>query len=278
MASAIVKRPVSVTEEDITVNLSYGDVQEIGDAYYIPLTVDDVVVPDITVAAVTGTDASAVLTTATVGGFDTVRVGDQIKSFSGVGDAGTVAIVLADSYVPEGLKEIKYTEAYEVGLAVKAGDAISGTGIGVGALVDKIDVASRTIYTTVANTASGVADVTFTAPARVIAVRKSTEATNPNQITLDRAVVTGPTAESVVIGSGIKEAAFAVLRLNPQDNATGSRLNYNIGVSYPNALNMVATANGIGVAAYDTLGYTGLQGISVDVDTFLTGLRVPRSV
>jgi hypothetical protein len=277
MASAILKRPLEVTDQSLTVNLSYGAVQELGDMYYVPLTLDDVSIPDISVTAVSGTTGSAFLTTATVGAFDNVRVGDVIKTFSGSGSVGTSTTTLVDCYTAGDLKEIKYTAAYAANLTVKAGDAVSGTGIGVGAVVDKIDLASRTIYVTVDNTASGVADIAFDAPARVIAVSKSTEATNPNRITIDRNLATGPAAETLVIGGGVKEAVIAILQINPVDNTTGSRLSFNLGVHYPNATTIGGSATGLGDVSYATLGYTGLQGLSVDIDTFLTGLRVPRT-
>ena len=278
MATAIVKRPLQVTEENTTVNLSYGTVQELGDAYYLPLTVDNVTVPDIVVADVSGANGATILTTTTVGGFDTVRVGDEIKSFAGSATfVAATPITLADTYTVEGLKELKYDFAYESGTGVKAGDVVTGTGIGAGAIVDKIDPASRTIYLTVANTASAVVSVTFTPPVRVTAVRRSTEATNPNQITVDRAVDVAAVDDTVTIASGVREAVYAVLKLNPKDNTTGSTLNLDLGVNYPNASQIAATANGLGVSAVETLGYTGLQGIGFNVDTFLTNLRVPRT-
>jgi hypothetical protein len=138
-------------------------------------------------------------------------------------------------------------------------------------------MASRTIYLSLPNTAEGVATLTVTKKARVTEVRKRTEALNPNQITIDLPLADAVSNVTVVVASGIKEAIVAVLRINPTDNATGSKLDYAMGVHYPTAASLVPTANGLGFTDPATLAYSRLQGLSLDLDAFMLGLGVPRS-
>lgn len=279
MATSLLKRALGLTTEDLSITVNYGRVQELGDAFYLPITIDGLSIPDISVTNCSGTTGQAVLTTLTAGGFDKLRVGDVVKTFSGTGDVGSSTSTIADTMVPQGLNYIVYPHTLNSGtLPCKAGDAVSGTGIASGATIDKIDYASRTIFLTANNTASGSVTVTITKPARIIEVRKSTEATNPNQVTLDRNLVGAASTETVVFGAGISEAVFAVLKINPLDNTSSSRLSLALGINYPSGLEVKGTNSGLGAVAYNTLGYTGLEGLSVDVDSFLTDARIPRTV
>jgi hypothetical protein len=277
MATALIKRPLLNTTETVTVNLGHGNVREIGDAYYVPLTLDTVTVPDVAATNVSGAIEGTTLTSLTAGAFDSIRVGDILDSFD-TGSVPTATATMADCYVVQGTTMVVFPVAFSTGtFPCRAGDAISGTGIAASAFVDKIDMASRTIYLTLPNTGEGVATLTITKKARVTEVRRSTEALNPNQITID--IMLGETVTNVTatVVSGIKEAIVAVLRINPTDNATGSKLEYAMGVHYPTATSLVPTTNGLGFTDPATLAYSRLQGLSLDLDAFMLGLGVPRS-
>jgi hypothetical protein len=277
MATALIKRPLLNTTETVTVNLGHGNVREVGDAYYVPLTLDTVTVPDVAATNVSGEIEGMTLTSLTAGAFDNVRVGDILHSFS-AGSVPSATATMADCYVVQGTPMVIFPVAFSTGtFPCRPGDAISGTGLASNALVDKIDMASRTIYLSLPNTAEGVATLTVTKKARVTEVRKRTEALNPNQITIDIPLTAAVSNVTAVVASGIKEAIVAVLRINPTDNATGSKLDYAMGVHYPTATSLVPTANGLGFTDPATLAYSRLQGLSLDLDAFMLGLGVPRS-
>lgn len=277
MAIAVVKRPLSVTSEPLSVALSTGAMKEIADAYYLPLTVDNIAIPDVVATTVNGSIGSAVITSLVAGAFDAVKVGDIVATFGGTGSVAASTGIINDVNTFSGLKFIVYPDNESTPFDGRAGDAITGTGIPANTFIDKLDADNRTVYLTNAATMDGSITVTVTKLARVIAVSKSTETVAPNTITISRNLTGELVNTSLTIKSGIKEAVFAVLRMEPLDSATSSRVEYSMGIHYPQASTLVPTVDGLGVSSYNTLGYSNLQRIGFDADSYLEALGVPRT-
>lgn len=277
MATQVIKRPKLNTGIDYTFTLSAGWLTEQNNLFYLPLTFDNFSAPNLTKEATDGASAANTITAGTAGDFDDLRPGDEITA-SSVGTFTTPSTFTRDCVVVGNSKMVIYPNTFTASnLNVHAGDAVSGTGIGASAKVDKIDYSRRIIYLDVDNTADGAGiTLTFAPPVRITAVRLSTATSNANQIdintTIDDAIVDG----DLTIKNGAREAVYAVLRTQDVDNTTGSRANTNIGVAYLDGKEVKGSASGLNGIDVTALNYVAVGTIGFDADAFLTNARVPK--
>jgi hypothetical protein len=254
--------------------ISAGYVAEAAGKFYLPLTFDDFSAPDISVSGVTLSNGATKLV-GSAGAFDNIRVGDIVASTS-TGGITAKSAVTRTVYTVKGQKYVVYADTFNSStIGVKAGDAVSGDGVAANSVVDRIDYDTRRIFLDKNLTASAVADLDFTPPTRVTAVRKSTATVNPNEVDIDSTVSSAGASSTVVFNNGAKEAVFAVLRLEPVDNETGSKLLINAAVAYLDGKLVQGSANGLNGIDVTALTYIGLTSLSVDGDLFITNARVP---
>jgi hypothetical protein len=269
-------RQYQTTGAIASLELSTGYISNAGDTVYLPITLDNFSAPDITVTGVAGASAATVLTAAEAGAFDGLRVGDIVTS-SSVGSFTAPAPVSRTCYTVQGQNYLVYAHTFTPStLNVRAGDAVSGTGIAAGAKVDKIDYSTRRIFLTLANTASDEVSVTFQGSVRVTAVRKSTATVNPNQVDVSSAVDTALVASSVVFTPGIAEAPLAIFQIAPTGSTNNGTAKLSVGASRPDPLTLEYSADGVFGGDVTTLNYVNLGIFSIDLDSYLTDARVPR--
>lgn len=275
MANISIKRQLQSITADFNGTVETGFLYESAGKFYLPLTLDDFSAPDITLTAVAGALNATKLTSAVVGKFDNIREGDIVTSTS-VGALTPPADTVRNCYTVKDLKYIVYADTFNASnLNVQAGDAVTGTGIGTNAVVDKIDYPTRRIFLSVASTASAAVDVTFEHPVRVTAVRTSKATANANQVDIDGTVSTAIVNSSVVFTPGAREAVMGVLQLQPVSNSTGSRLSYNAFISILDGTKVIGAANGLNNIDVASLNYVSIGTFGIELDRFLLTARVP---
>lgn len=258
-----------------------GFIHETGNVFYIPFTYDDFVAPDIT-ADINCVTSQTKLTAVTAGGFDNIREGDVLSSLGGSAVFAAKATIDRSCYAPKGQYYVVYPSTFNSGtLGVKAGDAVTSATANVvpsNTVVDKIDYSTNRIYLDkVIGAAGDVIDVlTFTPPVRVTAVRKSTATANANQVDIDSTITTGANGVVATFKNGAREAVSHVLRLEPLNNTTGSKVSYALSVAILDGSDVKGSANGLNNVDVTALSYTALQGYSFDGDNFLIAARLPR--
>jgi hypothetical protein len=275
MSTVTFKRALQTLTSTYTASVITGIITETAGKFYLPISLDSFDAPDISIDGCTLTSTQTKIS-GTTGAFDNVRVGDVVTSTSTGTLTAKSTVTINACYVVKLLSYIIYPDTADIS-GIKAGDAVTGTGIGADCLVDKIDTVNRIIYLTVANTAAGANNITFTPPVRVTAVRKSTATANANQIDIDTTVATTGAASTVVITPGAGEAVIAVLKIEPLSNTTGGKLNINIAVSYGDGADVKGSTTGYSDLTFSTLSYSSLSTFGIDADTFLVDARLPRS-
>lgn len=262
-------------------DIDTGYIHEEANKFYIPFTFNNFTSPDLT-PTVNATTSQTKLTAATAGGFDNVRVGDVLVSLSGSGALTTKATFDRTCYCPRGQKYVVYPHTFtSETLNVQAGDAVTSATtnvLGAGITVDKIDYASRRIFLSAAvGTAGDAVDVlTFAPPVRVTAVRTSTALTNANQIDIDSTIATGGSGLTATIQNGAKEAVSHVVRIEPINNSTGSKVTYTVSVSILSGTDVIGAPNGLNNINVTTLAYSTVGTYNFDADEFLVKARLPR--
>jgi hypothetical protein len=274
MSTVTFKRALQTLTSTYTASVIAGIISETAGKIYLPLSFDSFDAPDISIDGCTLTSTQTKISGA-AGAFDNVRVGDIVTSTSTGTLTAKSAVTINTCYVAKLLPYIIYPDTADIS-GIKAGDAVTGTGIGADCLVDKIDTVSRIIYLTVANTAAGANNITFTPPVRVTAVRPSTALSNANQIDIDTTIATSGAASTIVITPGAGEAIFAVLRVEPLSNSTGGRLNVALSVYYGDGADVKGSTTGYSELTFSTLSYSSLSTFGIDADTFLVDARLPR--
>jgi hypothetical protein len=281
MASNI-QTKVSVANPTVTVTntLSTNPVQVIGDAQYVPVTID-LAQADIT-ASVIPIATQSKLKAEVAGAFDNVRVGDFITAVATGSLTAKSNVSVTNAYLASGLKEITYDETYNsTNLGVKSGDAITvaaaGTGIPSNTIVTKIDYAARKIYVDKALTETKLATLSITPKIRVTAVRKSTATANANEVDFDSTVATTGVAGNVTIKGGAIDGVFTVLRLLPLDNEVNSKAALSISTATLDGSQVKGSTEGYNGLAYDTLNYSNIGQYQTDLDSYRTkaGVAAP---
>lgn len=258
-----------------------GFLYEAGNKFYIPFTYDNFSTPDLS-PVVNCTTGQSRLNATVAGSLDTVRVGDIVSALSGSGALTAKATIDRDCYAPKGQKYVVYPSTFTAGtLGVKAGDAVTGATASVipsNTVVDKIDYDTFRIFLNNAIGSAGdvVDTLTFAPPARVTAVRTSTATSNANQVDIDTTIATGASGVTATIKNGAKEAVSHVLRIEPLDNTTGSKVGYTVSVSVLNGDDVKGSANGLNNIDVETLTYTTVGTYNFDGDAFLVKARLPR--
>lgn len=279
MVSQEFKRRALVTQTDYTAQVAIGFNSSSASAFYIPVRYSNFKIPDSTITGATTVSASGVIT-GTVGSFDALKVGDRLIDVS-VGALGTAITVDRDCNQILGTNKLIYESSFTSStLGVKAGDVASGTDIPVGAFVEYIDYAERTIYLsesidTLTDETAPIDTITFTAPVRVTAVRTSTAATNPNQIEVTPAIATGGTDVTLTIEHGATEAVFSVIRLVPLDS-TSTQARMSIDVAYLPGTAVKPSDNGLNGITPTTYNYSNVGTLQFDADRFLLDAGLPR--
>jgi hypothetical protein len=278
--SSFVQLPLVTAYSNYAFQYFVGFLTEDSTNEYLPITITQFSIPTFTIPNVPLV-LSATTLTGVSGAFDNVRVGDIIQSVSTGAITAKSLVARTGFFLPSGSKFVVYPESYNSStLGVKAGDAVtvtaSGTGIPVNSVVTRIDHASRTIYINNAITgASKIADLDFTPPTRVTAVRTSTATLNPNQIDFDSAVGTANASSTLTILPGAREAVFAALRLTPVSNSSAGQLNVNVAFATLPGSGVVGSANGLNNIDPTVLSYSTVGTIPVQLSKFLLDARVP---
>lgn len=282
MATVSFQRPLAVSTAATTADLDTGFIIEDTSKYYLPLTFNNFAAPNIVstgITAVTGeTKISCVAPlTGVAGQLDNIRVGDIVVSGTGAFALTAKSTFTRTCSTFQGMPFIIYAHTFTSStLNVKAGDAITGTGIPASTFVDKIDYATRRIFLTANATATGSDVMTFQPPVRVTAVRKSTATAFPNEIDIDSTIGTGATGVSVTFQVGLTEAAHNILKIEPISNTTGSRVSFSVSVSPTLPETLVPGNSGISDSSVTTLNYITVGTFGVDADAFFTKARLPQ--
>lgn len=258
-----------------------GYIYEAGNKFYIPFLYTGFSTPDLT-PTVNATATQTRLNAATPGAFDNIRVGDIVSGLSGAGALTAKATVVRNCYGAKTTDYVVYpSNLTPATLGVSAGDAVTSATTNVVAantIVEKIDYATFRIF--LSNPIGSAGDVvdalTFTPPVRVTAVRKSTATSNANQIDIDTTVATGGSGLTATIKNGAKEAVSHVIRIEPLNSTTNSKVNYSVGVSILNGENVRGSANGLNNVDVEALAYINVGSYSFDADEFLVKARLPR--
>lgn len=244
------------------------------DSLYLPVVYRDFTPTSFVLTGQTVVSGAATFTPSTID-FANLRVGDIVSAVS----AGTVTIPSPATFtrtakVYEGLDFIVLTGTSAL---PKDGDAISGTGIGSGAIVKRVDTASRTVYLTVVNTESSVVaspvTITVTPAVRITALNTTTRLVTLN---------------ANFAGTGTDVAGSLTFTPSPFDAVlyylecvhtatTVDRLNIAVR-TYSQTGTLAFDADGTGTDD-TTLASVGQQPVGnffINTDTFLTNARKPR--
>lgn len=266
-----------------TLNLSANPVKLIGNAQYIPVTID-IAQADNNVAVIPIATQSS-LTAVVAGEFDTVRVGDFLTAIATGSLTAKSNVSVTAAYLASGLKELTFNENFtNLTLGVKSGDSVtvasSGTGIPANATVLKVDYVARKIYIDKVLTESKIADLSITPKIRVTAVRKSTALVNPNQVDFDSTVATTGVSGLVTIKGGAVDGVFTVLRLVPVNSATDAKATLSISSATLDGSQVVGSPEGCNGLVYDTLNYSNIGQYQTNLDTYRTkaGVSAPTGV
>lgn len=277
MSNISVQRALQTTTQEFVGELEAGFVLESGDRIFLPLLIDNFSGPDISVTGINLTATESTIS-GSAGKFDNIRPGDILSAVTTGSITANDPVALNNIYTASGLKFVVYPESYtSVNLGVHAGDAITGTGIPASTFVERIDYDTRRIYITNACTATAIqTDVEVTPPVRVVAVRKSTATSNPNQIDIDSVVGTNGTNSTLTFVNGARDAVFAVLRITPVDSTTSATARFNVDVAYVAGDAVMGSPAGFNGLNFTSLTYTGLGVFNFNLDTFLATARIPQ--
>lgn len=267
--SATLSVPVTI---DIGVLPAVGN--DTTDSLYLPVTYRNFAPTSFTVTGQTVVSGTATFTPS-VEDFARLRVGDIVSAVS----AGTVNIPSPSTFtrtakVYEGLDFIVLTG---VSALPKDGDAISGSGIGVGAIVRRVDTATRTVYLTVANTESSLAaspvTITVTPAVRIVSLNTSTRLVTLNgNFTGTGTDVSG----SLTFTASSFDAVLYYLEC-VHTASTVDRLNIAVR-AYLQTGSLAYDVNGTGTDA-STISTVAPQPVGtffINTDTYLTNARKPR--
>lgn len=262
----------------VPVTLTIGDLPTVGndttDSFYLPVTYRDFAPTPFVLTGQTVVSGAATFTPS-VDDFAKLRVGDIVSAVS----AGTVNIPAPATYtrtarVYNNLDFIVLTGSNSL---PQDGDVVSGTGIAVGAVVTRVDTATRTVYLSLVSTESSLqaSNVTITVTP---AVRITSLNTGNRLVTLN----------GNFAGTGTDVAGsltFTPSPFNPvlyyleavHTASTVDRLN----VSVRAYLQTGALAYDVNGTAYDasTITSTSAQPVGnffINTDAYLTAARKPR--
>jgi hypothetical protein len=284
MTQITFKRKKLIDVETYPATVLVGNSSLVGDAFYLPVTIDNYVSPSLPVTDVTAIAAQSTIKSNVVGAFDKVRIGDYITLPTGglvlatpVGASGFGLTVITDSDIA------MYPTVFDsTNLPVKAGDIIASTtpaiALPANTKVDKIDYARRLIYMSNNATETAITGIVITPRVRVVAVRPSTHPTAAaaNEIELSVNVTTGSLAGGFTVVPGATEALVSTLRITPKGNNNSGVITLEVAGSKNKGIDVQSTPNGIGYTNYSAYTYLNLGNITIDADEFLLDARVPR--
>ena len=264
--------------QNVPFDFTLSDLPTVGndttDSFYLPVVAKNTTPTPFTITGQTLVSAGAVFTP-NAGDFAKIRVGDIVSAVS----AGTVTIPSPSTYtrtahVYHTLNFIVLTGSSTL---PKDGDGISGTGIASGAVVTRVDVATRTVYLDLANTESSVlaspVTITVTPLVRVTALNTTTR-----QVTLS----------ANFAGTGTDVAGSVTFTPSPFDpvlyfiegrhTRSGNTLTGNYNVYRQTGL-LAFDALGTGTDATDltSVTATALGSFTIDTDAYFLNARVART-
>lgn len=163
----------------VPVTLTIGDLPTVGndttDSFYLPVTYRDFSPTAFTLTGQTVVSGAATFTPVALD-FAKLRVGDIVSAVS----AGTVTIPAPATYTRPAkvYNALDFIVLTGVQSLPQDGDAISGTGIAGGAVVTRVDTATRTVYLSAVNTESSLAasnvTITVTPVVRIASLNTTT--------------------------------------------------------------------------------------------------------
>lgn len=263
----------------VPVTIPIGDLPTVSndttDSFYLPVTYRNFAPTPFTLTGQTVVSGTATFTPSAQD-FAQLRVGDIISAVS----AGTVNIPSPSTFtrtahVYHSLDFIVLTGSSAL---PKDGDAISGTGIGAGAVVTRVDTATRTVYLSVANTESSVlatpVTITVTPAVRVTALNTTTR-----EVTLNANFAGTGTDVSGSITFTPSSFSAVLYYLEAVHTATTvDRLNVAVR-AYPQtgALAFDAAGTGTDGTTITSVNPTPIGSFFINTDNYLTNARKPRT-
>lgn len=234
-------------------------------------------VPAFTTGTVCSLAASSPNISGTTDTFKDVRVGDKVTA---IGSSGSVTLPTPATFTIalatfNGLDFLVYTGTPTL---PKAGDSISGTGIGASAKVVKVDTVTKRIYVDVVSTESTLDGAPITATVSPL-LRVITKTSNQAIVLNANFTGTGSAASaSVTFNPEPFYASLYTIELDHIRNSSNDSINVQAKAYVQSGL-LAYDASGIGG---DGLAYTSgvasnMGSVSFNSDTFFTNARVARS-
>ena len=267
--SATLSVPVTI---DIGVLPAVGN--DTTDSLYLPVVYREFQTTAFTLTGQTVVSGTATFTPSAED-FAKLRVGDIVSAVS----AGTVTIPSPSTFtrtakVYEGLDFIVLTGSSSL---PKDGDAISGTGIGSGAVVKRVDTATRTVYLSVVNTESSVVaspvTITVTPVVRIASLNTTTRLVTLNA----NFTGTGTDVSGSLTFTPSPFAAVLYYLEAVHTATTTDRLNIAVR-AYLQTGALAYDLNGTGTDAtsISTVTPQPVGTFFINTDTYLTNARKPR--
>ncbi len=262
----------------VPVTIDIGDLPTVGndttDSLYLPVVYRNFTATPFVLTGQTVVSGAATFTPS-VEDFAKLRVGDVVSAVS----AGTVTIPSPSTYtrtahVYHGLDFIVLTGSSTL---PKDGDGISGTGIGSGAVVNRVDTATRTVYLSVASTESSLVGspitITITPLVRISALNTTTR-----QVTLSANFAGTGTDVSGSLTFTPQAIHSVLYYLEAVHSATTvDRLNIAIrAYIQTGALAYDATGTGTDSTTISSVTAVPVGTFFINTDSYLSNARKPR--
>lgn len=259
------------TTNTYTATVAVGSVASLGNDFYIPVTLDNFVVPDITLTAVSGVNGTAILSNTGVDYFKDLKVGDIVST--GLTTVVSSAVNLADIALTEDSTVFVYPATFNsMTLPLEAGDSLSSTSLPSGTKVDRIDYVNKLVFMSQPADATQIETIAISKPVRVLSKNA-----NSTEITLSKNLSAAVTNGTVVFKRGATEALLGMIKIAP----VGSNSNGNVSIQvsgYKNSgENITYGPNGSGYNAPQNYNYVNLGNLTFDADEFLADAGIPRA-
>lgn len=267
--SATLSVPVTI---DIGVLPAVGN--DTTDSLYLPVVYREFTTTPFTITGQTVVSGAATFTPSAED-FARLRVGDIVSGVS----AGNVLIPSPATYTRTArvYNNLNFIVLTGTNSLPKDGDAISGTGIGVGAVVTRVETDTRTVYLSVVNTESSLAasnvTITVTPVVRVASLNSTTRLVTLNA----NFAGTGTDVSGSITFTPSPFAAVLYYLEAVHTATTVDRLNVAIR-TYPQTGSLAYDVNGTGTDAslITSVSAQPVGNFFLNTDTYLTNARKPR--
>lgn len=267
--SATLSVPVTI---DIGVLPAVGN--DTTDSLYLPVVYREFTTTPFTITGQTVVSGAATFTPSAED-FARLRVGDIVSAVS----AGTVLIPSPATYTRTArvYNNLDFIVLTGTNSLPKDGDAISGTGIGVGAVVTRVETDTRTVYLSVPSTESSLAasnvTITVTPVVRVASLNSTTRLVTLNA----NFAGTGTDVSGSITFTPSPFAAVLYYLEAVHTATTVDRLNVAVR-TYPQTGSLAYDVNGTGTDAslVTSVNAQPVGSFFLNTDAYLTNARKPR--